>query len=174
MADELLGRASSLGPRAPDMDVLGPAVAWPVAPAPPARRDAPRASGPAEHRTACGEPPRGPNVGTWNDLGYKQWCKYDNVDPRDFYRLLRANASRSCGASKSQIVSDPRYHPKGAALAFYTAHHFVDPDRSSKIIAELLQRHQEGTLPKPILYNGLFFSDGKAMREARPGVRCII
>lgn len=114
------------------------------------------------------------NVGTWNDLGHKQWCKYDNVDPRDFYRLLKGDPAKSCGASRAQIVSDPRYHPQGAAVAFYTAHHAVDPDMSTKIIDELRQRHQQGTLPKPILFNGCFFADGKAMRDAFPGVRCII
>lgn len=117
------------------------------------------------------------NLGTWEESGTKQWCKFDISDPENFETLLAdgANTGAPCkGVGCIDIGADDRFHPAGAAQAFYTAHHAVDPANSEDIITRLAARHAEGTLPPPILYKERFFRDGKHLKKHHPEVVCLI
>lgn len=119
------------------------------------------------------------NVGTWEEGGTKQWCKFDLPDPTEFDTWLATQPVRHgrhtclsgmCG----NIVSDPRYNPKGIAKAFYTAHHAVEPDITRKYVDRLLSRRNSKGLLPPILYEHNFYEDGAELHRAHPDVRCII
>lgn len=117
------------------------------------------------------------NVGTWEEGGTKQWCKLDLPGPGDFEALLNGRAdSRNCKHwSCGNIPGDPRWHPKGAAKVFYTAHHAVDPAETRRYVEQLKQRAKDSKgLPPPILYQGKFYASGAEMKAAHPDATCII
>jgi hypothetical protein len=117
------------------------------------------------------------NVGTWEEEGFKQWCKFDLPDPVEFRTLLDTPRDKipECHAKGcGDIQGDPRFNPSGVAKVFYTAHHAIDPDVNKKYIEDILARHEAGDLPPPILYRGRFFRDGKQLKQEHPEVNCII
>lgn len=119
------------------------------------------------------------NIGTWEERGHKQWCKFDVMDPAEFQKLLSAKIDRDseprCRVrGPPPIVADPVFHPEGAALVFYTAHHAVQPEVSAGIIDELQKKQKKKELPGPIFYRGCFYKDGNSFKKAHPGVRCLI
>lgn len=106
------------------------------------------------------------NLGLWEEGGTKQWCKFDTPGVDDFAGLLHSNAN--------DIAPDPRFYPDGAAIVFYTAHHAVDPDASSRYITQLAARQTAGDLPPPIYFHGKFYKDGSKLRADQPKLGCII
>lgn len=121
------------------------------------------------------------NVGTWEDGGTKQWCKFDIPDPTEFEVMVAGtkqptskNGRRKCQYGKhcGNIVKD-RYNPAGIAKLFYTAHHAVFPNQTLKYIRELSNLAQRGELPPPVLYMGEFFSGSADLRKAYPDLRCL-
>lgn len=114
------------------------------------------------------------NIGTWEERGQKQWCKYDVMDPSDFKILLHERVPpRSCN-QPPPIGADAIFHPAGAALVFYTAHHAVDPNTSASLIDQLDHHFRSGKLPPPVFFKGCFYQDGAALQQAHPDVRCLI
>ncbi|CAE8630094.1 unnamed protein product [Polarella glacialis] len=118
------------------------------------------------------------NIGTWEEHGVKQWCKFDVADPVEFKRVLGDyNPKSHCNGyyrSAPPIQADPIFHPKGAANVFYTAHHAVNPEVSEEYISELLERYEKGSLPPPIYYMGCWYKDGKELKKAHPAIKCLI
>eukprot|EP00434_Breviolum_minutum_P026699 symbB.v1.2.023598.t1/scaffold2170.1/size90759/2 len=118
------------------------------------------------------------NIGTWEERGHKQWCKFDVMDPVEFQKLLMAKAHDTGPSCKPRgpppIVEDPLFHPNGAALVFYTAHHAVEPEVSAGIIDKLVQKQVKKELPGPIFYKGCFYQDGRSFKKAHPEVGCLI
>lgn len=117
------------------------------------------------------------NVGTWEDGGTKQWCKLDLPGPEDFEALLRSSGTATgtrCKWNCGDITSDGRWHPKAVAKVFYTAHHAVQPQVTARYIKALKVKQASGDLPPPILYKGIFYADGDALRAAYPDITCVI
>jgi len=116
------------------------------------------------------------NAGTWEEEGFKQWCKFDLPDPSEFRTLLDSPAAalKCQGHGCGDIQGDPRFNAGGVAKVFYTAHHAVDPDESKRFVQEILKRHRQGSLPPPILYRGRFFRDGRELKRAHPTLECLI
>ncbi|CAJ1415846.1 unnamed protein product [Effrenium voratum] len=107
------------------------------------------------------------NIGTWEEEGYKQWCKYDVMDPSDFERLLSNRPKGHCKPKgPPPIVEDPVFHPEGAAVVFLTAHHAVEPEVSSKLIDQLASKAKAKELPGPVYFKGCFYQDGEELRRA--------
>merc|ERR1712050_534101 len=104
------------------------------------------------------------NIGTWEEGGTKQWCKYDQVGPSDFSAILRNTGTdvHQCRAgSCGDITSDRRYHPGGVAKVFWTAHHAVNPSETKNYVEKLEANAK--ALPPPILYHGQFYKNAKEL-----------
>jgi len=115
------------------------------------------------------------NVATWEEGGTKQWCKLDLPGPDDFAALLHAEpGAKRCTWSCGDISPDRRFHPRGAAKAFYTAHHAVDPIASKRYVAQLKEKDAKNSLPPPIMYRGIFYKTGQEMMAEHPDIKCII
>jgi len=116
------------------------------------------------------------NVGTWEEGGTKQWCKIDLPGPGDFEAVLNSQkGSRECGHwSCGNIGGDRRFHPKGAAKAFYTAHHAVEPGETRRYVQRLKEKFDSKSLPPPILFQRKFYATGQEMKAANPDATCII
>lgn len=115
------------------------------------------------------------NVGTWEERGTKQWCKYDLPGPSDFEAVLHADSSsRKCISTCGDISPDPRFHPRAAAKAFYTAHHAVDPPETRKYVERLERMRKRNQLPPPIMYHGNFYATGEELKAEHPQITCLI
>lgn len=117
------------------------------------------------------------NVGTWEEGGTKQWCKFDLADPVEFETILRAGANQSScpkGATCNNVVSDTSFNPIGIAKVFYTAHHAVQPNVTRKYVSALVEKVRKKDMPPPIMFNGHFYESGEALRKAHPLIKCII
>jgi len=114
------------------------------------------------------------NVGTWEDGGNKQWCKLDIAGVEDFDALLKAQVLDRCSVACENVGGDRRFHKKGVAKVFYTAHHAVDVEQTKRYIASLKKKQADGSLPPPIMYGGRFYKNGDALRAAIPDLSCII
>jgi len=114
------------------------------------------------------------NVGTWEEGGNKQWCKLDLPGPDDFTARLQWTPGDRCRVNCGDVGGDKRFHPRGVAKVFYTAHHAVVPKETKHYILELKKKQAEGKLAPPILYKGQFYEDGDALRAANSEITCII
>jgi len=116
------------------------------------------------------------NVGTWEEGGRKQWCKFDMPDPTEFDTLLAAGPQQAtCFAGMcGDIQGDPRFNPHGVAKVFYTAHHAVDPKNTRHYVDQLAARQKAKTLPPPILYAHRFYRNGEELRQHHAGISCLI
>jgi len=121
------------------------------------------------------------NVGTWEEGGTKQWCKFDVPDPTEFDVVLSAQSSdpKSGRAMCVQglcgdIEADAKYHPRGIAKVFYTAHHAVEPPKTAAYLARLRAAKKAKTLLPPILYHNRFYKDGDDLRRSVKDLTCLI
>lgn len=87
----------------------------------------------------------------------RQWCKFDVMDPGEFQRLLLGKETKCKAAGPPPVAEDPVFHPEGAPLVFYTAHHAVQPTVSAQIIDELQRKQKE--LVGTIFYKGCFYKE---------------
>jgi len=116
------------------------------------------------------------NVGTWEEGGSKQWCKFDLPDPVEFGTLLAARAGQEecktgmCG----NVVSDNTWNRIGVAKVFFTGHHAVDPPATRRYVEALARKRNDQDLAPPVLFGGKFYRDGEALRKAHPQINCII
>jgi len=117
------------------------------------------------------------NVGTWEEGGTKQWCKFDIPDPTEFHTLFSnfkgkdKDKQRKCQKGMcGDIVADQNFNPDGVAKVFYTARHAVDPAATKKWVNDL---EGLGRYP-PILYHRHFFSDGVETLRAHPKLKCLV
>ncbi|CAJ1361150.1 unnamed protein product [Effrenium voratum] len=114
------------------------------------------------------------NVGTWEEKGTKQWCKFDN-DYHEFADMLSWQPENGDHTTTGDIASDPKFYPQGAAKAFFTAHNCKDPAATAKMLDEIEERWKKGLYPtSTITYKGRFFESGRALREAHPELPCIL
>eukprot|EP00927_Polykrikos_kofoidii_P056724 TRINITY_DN50802_c0_g1_i1.p1 TRINITY_DN50802_c0_g1~~TRINITY_DN50802_c0_g1_i1.p1 ORF type:complete len:600 (+),score=68.96 TRINITY_DN50802_c0_g1_i1:82-1800(+) len=118
------------------------------------------------------------NLGTWEEGGSKQWCKFDVPDPSEMDSFLESGtpSSKPCNPPhcRGDIESDSRFYPFGAPLVFYTAHHAVDPDSSKEYITKLLEAKESNRLPPPIRYAGRFFNTSQELLAVYPKLGCTI
>jgi len=120
------------------------------------------------------------NVGTWEDGGTKQWCKFDLPDPTEFRTVLNKqpvllNGKRTCTQGMcGDVTGDSKYHKDGVAKVFYTAHHAVDPAQTKKYLDQLARTERDKTLAPPILFHSKFFSNSEELKKAFPDLTCII
>lgn len=117
------------------------------------------------------------NVGTWEEGGIKQWCKFDIPDPTEFEVIMGKRGHDAQGETCltghcGDITRDDRYHKKGIAKAFYTAHHAVEPKETKKYLARL--KDVGNRLAPPILYHNHFYKSGVELRKAYPNITCLI
>mmetsp|Transcript_107544 Transcript_107544/g.343037 ORF Transcript_107544/g.343037 Transcript_107544/m.343037 type:complete len:760 (+) Transcript_107544:87-2366(+) len=120
------------------------------------------------------------NVGTWEEGGTKQWCKFDMTDPTEFDTLFKKQSSDNAGNKKciagmcGDVTGDKRYHKQGVAKVFYTAHHAVDPDQTKKYLKILQEKGADHSMAPPILYHGRFYKTGEELKKAVPDLTCLI
>jgi len=115
------------------------------------------------------------NIATWEEGGTKQWCKFDVPGPEDFGSLLEQSDNPSSKCSDcTDIESDARWYPSGAAKVFYTAHHATDPEETQDYIEKLLSLHKMHRLLPPIQYQGKFYTSGAEMKSEHPESLCMI
>merc|ERR1719433_715183 len=115
------------------------------------------------------------NIGTWEEKGTKQWCKLDLPGPGDFTALARGmSESKACVSNCGNIPGDRKWHPRGVAKVFYTAHHATEPEETKKWIQELKEVRDKGDLPPAIMFHGQFYSSGEELRRDHPDITCII
>ncbi|CAJ1390731.1 unnamed protein product [Effrenium voratum] len=101
------------------------------------------------------------NVGTWEEKGTKQWCKFDN-DYHEFADMLSWQPENGDHTTTGDIASDPKFYPQGAAKAFFTAHNCKDPAATAKMLDEIEERWKKGLYPtSTITYKGRFFESGR-------------
>eukprot|EP00440_Ansanella_granifera_P011431 gb/GFBE01012401.1/.p1 GENE.gb/GFBE01012401.1/~~gb/GFBE01012401.1/.p1 ORF type:complete len:484 (+),score=100.67 gb/GFBE01012401.1/:1-1452(+) len=113
------------------------------------------------------------NVGTWEEKGKKQWCKYDN-DYHEFEDMIRWNPEQGSKTLTGDIARDPKFYPHGAAKAFFTAHNCKDPVATAKMLDEIDSRWKKGLYPpSAITYKGQFWASGQELRKAHPELPCI-
>eukprot|EP00438_Fugacium_kawagutii_P006186 Skav232703 [mRNA] locus=scaffold3459:28035:42542:- [translate_table: standard] len=89
------------------------------------------------------------------------------------------------GTGCSNIMSDVRFYPKGAAKAHFTAHNAKDPKETARRhlpmwIDRINARYKKGLYPsKVIVYQaarakGRLFSDGEELRKEFPAMPCLL
>jgi len=120
------------------------------------------------------------NVGTWEDGGTKQWCKFDLPDPTEFQTVikeqpLQRGGQRTCKQGMcGDIGGDPKWHKEGVAKVFYTAHHAVDPAQTKRYLDQLRETEKKKILAPPILFHNKFFANSEELKKAFPELKCII
>jgi len=107
------------------------------------------------------------NVAMWEEGASKQWCKFDVPGPGDFDGWLAHREGMD-------ITADNRFHVIGAPKVFYTAHGATKPDESAVYIDRIEEKHNDGSLPPPIVFKGKFYKTGEELRKQHPKLKCLI
>ncbi|CAE8680213.1 unnamed protein product [Polarella glacialis] len=118
------------------------------------------------------------NVANWEERVTKQWCKYDN-DRTEFREMLRWDPKQGTrcdeGTGCTDIMSDIKFYPNGAAKAFFTAHNCKDPAETKRWIDEIHKRYTKGLYPtSTIVYKRRIWNSGLELRSKFPNLACIL
>ena len=84
--------------------------------------------------------------------------------------------SSECGDRTvcAALMGDKRFHPAGIPKVFAYLRFSSDVARSQAVLSQIIERHERGSLPYPILYGSKSYQTGADALQDWPKIRCLL